>query len=627
MVFQQCFDEQMIDSSSETLRASHSSVSMSSDGSSSQMHSHPTSPAMVAPPVKKACDACHRRKVRCTGGQPCKNCGQANLQCTYLAIPQKKGPKGSRAKVISEIRDTQQQRQHHQQLSQSSPQSNLSLLSPTQQSQLKDDCNPFDFNTTPVSPRYYSTPGLLSRRTVETCLTFFFDHLYPTYPIFSQSQILEVVESNESEQSEGYCLIASLCAFIMIQPGMTLSVSGALGESYEGEPPQNRYGFASMLIEDVLRVRKGFDYVDDPTLVSVQISFFLYSSYFTLEKQNSCWFHLREAATLAQMLSMHDETSYHTGDTLENVYKRRTFWLLLLTERAYALERHRPLSLHPTIDLPVAEGPEQEIISGFLYLTSLFRCLDDEFMGLWNKVKSNCSTEWLSALQQRLYEAVPVVLNTTESQAADIKITQQWLRVMVWQLSITHGSLSSHSTNSAMTFKYPIQVARDLIKDLSHLSLASMEVHGVGLVRTSPTVRSIQLTLDQIEKLFDVACTLTDVIACVPLDPLTSSHEQPTEYLNQFLNLISRLRGGASRYLPLLLAKVSDNLPSMTAPIHHMPLSMIKQGYAGASDGIPTPMMPSDRSSFSSFGLQAPTSYAQSGHDRALMFDSYSPSA
>lgn len=65
----------------------------------------------------------------------------------------------------------------------------------------------------------------------------------------------------------------------------------------------------------------------------------------------------------------------------------------------------------------------------------------------------------------------------------------------------------------------------------------------------------------------------------------------------------------------------------MAAPIHHMPLSMIKQGYAGASDGIPTPLMPQDRSSFSSFGLQAPASFAQSGHDRALMFDTYSPSA
>ena len=112
----------------------------------------------------------------------------------------------------------------------------------------------------------------------------------------------------------------------------------------------------------------------------------------------------------------------------------------------------------------------------------------------------------------------------------------------------------------------------------------------------------------------------------MPLEPDPKSQEQPTEYLNQFLNLISRLRGGASRYLPLLLAKVSENLPSMAAPIHHMPMSMIKQGYAGASDGTPTPLMPQDRSSFSSLGLQAPSTFAQTGHDRGLMFDTYSPS-
>lgn len=437
---------------------------------------------MTGPPAKKACDACHRRKVRCTGGQPCKNCGQANLQCTYLAIPQKKGPKGSRAKVISEIRDTQQQRQ---QLHRQRSQSRHSLLSPTQRSHLSSECNPFDFNNAPSSPTYSSTPGLLSRQTIESCVGFFFEHLYPTYPIFTRSKILELVDHHDFEPSEAYCLTASLCAFIMIQPGMTLSVSGALGESYEGEPPQSRYGFASLLIEDVLRVRKGINCVEEPTLLSVQTSFFLYSSYFTLEKQKPCWYYLREAVTFAQMLSMHEEASYTNGVLTDNVYRRRTFWLLFLTERAYALERHRPLSLHPTIDLPSAEGSEKSIVSGFVYLISLFRCLDDEFMGLWNKVKTECSTAWLSNLQQRLYDALPADLQTTETQAADIKITQQWLRVMVWQLSITNGSLHSTSSNSAMTFKYPIDVARDLIKDLSRLSLASMEVHGVGLVSTS----------------------------------------------------------------------------------------------------------------------------------------------
>jgi hypothetical protein len=70
----------------------------------------------------------------------------------------------------------------------------------------------------------------------------------------------------------------------------------------------------------------------------------------------------------------------------------------------------------------------------------------------------------------------------------------------------------------------------------------------------------------KVEKLFDIACTLTDVMACVPLEP-TAFEVGPREYLHQFLTLISTLRGGDSRFLPLLLAKVNEVLPSMAAPI------------------------------------------------------------
>jgi hypothetical protein len=58
----------------------------------------------------------------------------------------------------------------------------------------------------------------------------------------------------------------------------------------------------------------------------------------------------------------------------------------------------------------------------------------------------------------------------------------------------------------------------------------------------------------------------------VPLE--TSSFRYgPRDYLTKFLGLISALRGGDSRYLPLLLAKIDDALPTMAAPIaHSLPL-------------------------------------------------------
>src|ERR1700761_7045111 len=105
-----------------------------------------------SPPVKRACDACHRRKVRCIGstgpGQPCRNCSQASLQCTYHAIPQKKGPKGSRAKVISELRETQRQS--------------------TLFSKVANRMN--GMSSPPCSPTLTPTPGLLTQDMIKECI-------------------------------------------------------------------------------------------------------------------------------------------------------------------------------------------------------------------------------------------------------------------------------------------------------------------------------------------------------------------------------------------------------------------------------------------------------------------------
>ncbi|KAK5949659.1 hypothetical protein OHC33_009256 [Knufia fluminis] len=584
-----------------------------------------------APPVKKACDACHRRKVRCTGGQPCKNCGQASLQCTYLAIPQKKGPKGSRAKVITEIRDTQQQQ-------------SKSFPEPTSQVPLspRDTHNgehtPFDFNTPPMSPTaYVRNLDLLSAQTVDNCITFFLNHLYPTMPIFSRQHLNRLTLEYRHGPPEVYCLVLSLCSFIMVQPGMSFE-GMPLPAVYDQDPTAARYRLANLLLKEIYRIRKNIDYVDNPTVHSVQISFFLFCSYFGFDKTNTCWYHLREASTLAHMLNMNEEATYKSGDFQENVYNRRFYWLLLITERANAIQRHKPLSMLATIELPKVDSSASEapVLHGFVYLASLFRLIDDEFMALWNKAKSECSTSYISQLQSQLANTLPPVLECTENQAADVKITKHWLRNMVWQLSITNGYLSSHSPDLAMSFRYPFVIAGELIRDISDLSLQSMEVHGVGLI----------------EKLFDISCTLSDVVTYVPYEGKEGDAQDPHEYLNKLLNLISRLRGGASRYVPMLMSKVQENLPNMSNPLTHMPhtLDAFMDSSASASSsphGLPKQrpevkqpppqqvQIPSPAQSSPYPGLARQQSYNEHVHTpqvqhtpqrERLMFETYSPS-
>lgn len=148
------------------------------------------------------------------------------------------------------------------------------------------------------------------------------------------------------------------------------------------------------------------------------------------------------------------------------------------------LIRSTRLTLQATIGLPtLLEDPaETTELNGFLHLVNLFKPFDDTFVGLWNKSREGCTTEWLAHLQQQLSDALPSYLQSTETQAVDLRCSQQWLRTMVWQLSISHGFLSSAAAANAMSFKFPIEISRDLVSFAGQFSQPAMEVHGIGLV-------------------------------------------------------------------------------------------------------------------------------------------------
>lgn len=485
-----------------------------------------TSTPTTSTSVKRACDACHRRKVKCDGLNPCRNCSSAQLACTYHAIPQKKGPKGSRAKVISELRETQRQ----------------STLSSKVHGRL-NGYNPV------LPPTLAPTPGLLTQDMINTCIDFFFNNMYTTVPILHRGR-LEQQSRFVDRDVETYCLFTALCAFMMIQPGMPIP-GDPLG--LDSMPGANMMT-GTMLLEETLRVRKGYDHLETPTLNSLVTSYFLFACYYGIDTHTKAWFHLREATTLAHILNMNKEETYMSFDPIESSRRRRLYWLLFVTERAYALQRHRPLSLQATINLPTASDDPTECappLQGFVHLVNVFRPFDDSFVAQWNKTRDDCTQQYLSTLQKQLMDTLPAYLqSTSESQAADLRVSQQWLRTMVWQLSIQNGFLSSGSEDPSMTFSYPVEISRDLITMTSGFSRQSLEVHGVGLT----------------EKLFDVACSLTDVLALLPTpsDPFAIG---PRDYLNQFLSLLSSLRNGDNRFLPLLLQKVHDVLPRLVNPM------------------------------------------------------------
>ena len=290
----------------------------STSSSSSSSSQPPAAPAATttSTSVKRACDACHRRKVKCDGLSPCRNCSSAQLACTYNAIPQKKGPKGSRAKVISELREQNRQ-------SALSHKAHARLLG------LNAAAAAGGLQSPPLcAPSLAPTPGLLTPELIAACIDFFFVNMYPSCPILHRGK-LEAQARFADRDLDTYCLLTSLCAFMMIQPGMPVPGDPMGLDSMPGANVMS----GTMLMEETIRCRKGYDHLEAPTLGSLATSYFLYGCYFGLDIHTKAWFHLREATTLAHILGMNKEETYMTHDVIDSSRRRRLYWLLFVTER------------------------------------------------------------------------------------------------------------------------------------------------------------------------------------------------------------------------------------------------------------------------------------------------------
>ncbi|KAI1438303.1 hypothetical protein GGR50DRAFT_487804 [Xylaria sp. CBS 124048] len=476
----------------------------------------------MATAVKRACDACHRRKVKCDGINPCRNCSSAQLTCTYNAIPQKKGPKGSRAKVISELRETQRQTSLSAQV-----QSRLNGLGSPQ-------CS---------SPSLAPTPGLLGPELVKYAIEFFFNNMYSIMPILHR-QRLEQERIYMEQDPTIYCLLASLSSFMLFQPGMSLPP----GDPREHMPAAH-ISTGTLLMEEAIRVRRGFDYLESPGLNSLCTSYFLFCSHYALEMHERAWFYLREATTLAHLCGMTREESY-LHDNVESSRRRRLYWLLFVTERAYALQRGRPLTLQASINLPsMSDDPSDPLahqLNSYLSLVSMFRPFDDSLISPWNKLRGDFSTAYLATLRKEI-PGNSRMSGLMSEQENDQRLIRQWLKTVIWQMNMQNGCTPQ---NGQEQMHYQMDMSREIMSMVSQLRTETTELLGVSLVA----------------KLLNVACTLVDFLAAQPphTDPFTMG---PRGHLQSLLEILSSIRDGAHHHLPLLLDKIHEVLPRLATPM------------------------------------------------------------
>lgn len=177
-----------------------------------------------------------------------------------------------------------------------------------------------------VSSVLSQPPGYLT--LVPTCLGLFIEHLYPIMPVIHAPTLRQIAERPLTLQEEN--LVFSLCAVTsthMSGKSIPMPSLAVLAPSTTWEL------IGRWFLNRCISVRQSYDFVEDLSLSSIISSYFVSTAFFELNSSRKSWYYLREALTMAQDLGLHDETTYEGLGFAEALCRRRTFWLLYVTER------------------------------------------------------------------------------------------------------------------------------------------------------------------------------------------------------------------------------------------------------------------------------------------------------
>ncbi|KAH8819937.1 hypothetical protein F5884DRAFT_30693 [Xylogone sp. PMI_703] len=334
-----------------------------------------------------------------------------------------------------------------------------------------------------------------------------------------------------------------------------LTSTHMLGKSIKAHGPEPWDAVGTFFLDECISNRQQYDFVEDRSLSAVISSYLISSAYFELNQSRKTWYYLREAVTMGQDLGLHDENSYVGLEPSEALCRRRTFWILYVTERSFAILRHKPLALSKTPALPTSihEYESPDIHTGFMRLIQSFHLLNSSFVDTWNEASSAPQSTQTYTLLQADLSITPVTQSLTSTQKADILVTQQWLRLIVWQSSMRQGLLSNINEIESMTFSYPLKIAYSLLSIISSLPGKSIEVHGMGIF----------------EKIFEIGNAMLDVVhACGNAALVRTGYSGTAIGLGRggiwidpfevFIRTLSQNPNSQTQYANVLLAKASE---------------------------------------------------------------------
>ncbi|KAM0230534.1 hypothetical protein ACHAP5_011345 [Fusarium lateritium] len=513
----------------------------------------------------QVCDNCRFRKVKCDRGLPCKNCHIGDLRCQYRHSIRRKGPKQGQGRRQTQLRqglgtlDTCQ----FQILTPDVP-----PVSSSRQSSSCEDADPDPAQAQPVPQSHpahqptnvenitlqldpeiskssngstLDTGGLCNRMSFSLAahIQLFQRFLYPIMPVVDDDILSDAARLDELPPSR-YALILAICAATRMQLRLDKRIDNCENELNAEIPSEPRLT-GDILVNLAENSLRQYSVIDDTTLDSILVSFFLFASYGNLNDSRHAWFYLNQSITLAQSLDLTREAGYYGLPDEEREKRRRV---------TFALQHRRSVMLRSTVNKPqIVDSNCPVVMHDFINHIRLFESLPYSLYE-WQPEGDDGRFEDLKlvhTINDKLCSVQPDQ-SIIESQRFDTLITQQWLRVSMWRIAFGQNPTSASGFGLLLPPALPMDAGKIIMSALSSVGTKSKDCHGIGME----------------QKLFDVGVSLADT-AQLPGWSISSIDNSPRDLLSVVIQALSTVRGAQSHLLPNLL-KHSETLFALADP-------------------------------------------------------------
>lgn len=313
------------------------------------------------------------------------------------------------------------------------------------------------------------------------CVDLYFARLHHVLPVVHEDSFRRLLSCPPQLTTFQRSFFLALCAVAKLK------------SSYIADGSQNQVSkeVGCLFLERSLQLRSSINFMEEQSPSMVVAAYLLHLAHACLNKSRTARFFLQEAICQALDLGLHFRDDPLTHDDIEKVCVQRTLALLFVTERATVILNDCAAILlrdPPCVPTIYFNEDDRNILRSFQCLFSLFALLDVDIVEYWcsrrlkDQGQKQSLNEKLGSVQNRLstmsFHNVPF----DDFQKADVLVTQQWLRLVCWQISMRIGFLSSQSSIPAFSYEYPIEIGSDLCAVLESLPDTALRVHHFSIV-------------------------------------------------------------------------------------------------------------------------------------------------